>query len=317
MEMTNKILVVDDDEDIVRLIRVRLISNNFNVVTASDGHQALEKVREHYPQIIILDVHMPGLDGYSFVRELKNDSFKEYHPTIIILTGKDTVGDIFDFKGNKNLEKIKDRKLKDLFSFEGIKDYISKPFTGPDLLEKVRNYAKMPNVVTNVKKEEKEVERCVSEFEPKVYRNYSRGFMNKHKCRTKIEDEDSIFTLDDGLELEVNPVNDNCTNNHKITATLVIKVLRNKADTKSEIKKIEVVLDKTEEGIYSASILKGFDQESFSKKIIFMPQSLAKLTIKMSCSKEGEVISSKYWTYTFKVAESSAAVKLQKMIFER
>jgi two-component system KDP operon response regulator KdpE len=67
-----KIMVVDDDPDIVYIIRSRLIREGYEVVEASSGEEALEKVKEVLPNIVLLDVMMPGMDGWETCRRIKS-----------------------------------------------------------------------------------------------------------------------------------------------------------------------------------------------------------------------------------------------------
>jgi CheY-like chemotaxis protein len=119
--MAKKILVVDDDPITLRLVESELVSYNYKVVTASDGKEGLEKARNQMPDLIVLDIIMPKMDGYTFVREIKADSSLKHIP-IIILTAKD--------------------KMKDLFEIEGIEDYLVKPFNPQDLLNRIETYFK-------------------------------------------------------------------------------------------------------------------------------------------------------------------------------
>lgn len=84
-----KVLVVDDEPDVVSLLEVLLTSYNYSVITASDGQQALEKARAERPDLLILDVMLPKLDGYKVARMLKFDENFSKIP-IIMLTAKVT-----------------------------------------------------------------------------------------------------------------------------------------------------------------------------------------------------------------------------------
>ena len=77
------ILVVDDDPDLVESISMKLESKNYRVAAAYDGVEALEKIKEEKPALIILDVMMPRKNGYELCRELKED--EEYKEIIIVL----------------------------------------------------------------------------------------------------------------------------------------------------------------------------------------------------------------------------------------
>jgi DNA-binding response OmpR family regulator len=101
-----KILVVDDDPDIAGLLKRFLEAKDRCVQTASDGPQALELFREDAPDLVILDVVLPGMDGWTILKKIREQS----QTPVLMLTGKDTPTDA----------------AKGLFS--GADDYIAKPF---------------------------------------------------------------------------------------------------------------------------------------------------------------------------------------------
>jgi CheY-like chemotaxis protein len=68
-----RILVVDDDPEIVTMLSTRLTKRGYQVTTANDGHQALELAKKHLPDIVLLDVMMPGKSGWEVARALKQD----------------------------------------------------------------------------------------------------------------------------------------------------------------------------------------------------------------------------------------------------
>ena len=114
--MPKKILVIDDEKDIVNLLASRLKANRYEVVTAFDGDEGLEKLKTEKPDLVILDILMPKTDGYTFVREFKTMIDLKDVP-IIVLTAKEM--------------------MRDLFKMEGITDYIVKPFVADELIEKL------------------------------------------------------------------------------------------------------------------------------------------------------------------------------------
>ena len=116
MAETKKILVADDEQQLALAIQIRLQSKGYTVVTASDGRQALELAATERPDLIILDVLMPVMDGYSCLREL-NTRFGRGKIPVIILTARD--------------------RMKDLFELEGIEDYVIKPFDHEDLIVRI------------------------------------------------------------------------------------------------------------------------------------------------------------------------------------
>jgi two-component system alkaline phosphatase synthesis response regulator PhoP len=87
-----RVLVVDDEADLVRILQFGLQSIGYHVETASDGQEALKKAREMKPDIILLDLMLPKLDGYKVCRLLKFDERYKNIP-IIILSARTQEGD--------------------------------------------------------------------------------------------------------------------------------------------------------------------------------------------------------------------------------
>ena len=113
-----KILLVDDEPSVLKMLSRRLQESHYDVVTASDGIQALDILPTIKPDLIISDIMMPNMDGYTFITKLRNQPALANIP-VIILTAKD--------------------KMQDLFLFKGVKtcDYIVKPFETEELLQKI------------------------------------------------------------------------------------------------------------------------------------------------------------------------------------
>jgi CheY-like chemotaxis protein len=117
------LLVVDDNSDNVEILRAFLSSRGFDVQTATDGRSALARLEELKPDLVLLDVMMPGMDGWEVCRVIKQ------HPTlgetkVVMVTAKGGFED--KFEGLRS----------------GADDYVVKPVDFPELLEKVqRNLA--------------------------------------------------------------------------------------------------------------------------------------------------------------------------------
>lgn len=118
-KMRKKILAVDDERHIVRLIEVNLLRQGYDVVTAFDGKEALEKVETEHPDLVILDVMMPYMDGFEALKCLKKDPATRDIP-VIMLTAKAMDSDIYH--GWQS----------------GVHCYLTKPFSPPELLSFVR-----------------------------------------------------------------------------------------------------------------------------------------------------------------------------------
>ena len=113
------ILVADDDPEIRSLLGIRLRKSGYEVIDAADGEQTLERVREHYPDLLVLDVMMPTKNGWEVAKELRNDDrFKDIG--IVMLTA---IGE----------------KINEMTSpLYGADEFIDKPFEFADLESKIR-----------------------------------------------------------------------------------------------------------------------------------------------------------------------------------
>ena len=115
-----RILVVDDEPDLVQLVSIRLQAAGYEVTSAYDGQQALDRVKESKPDLIILDLMLPKMDGYKVCRLLKFDERYQKIPVLI-------------FTARAQAEDIK------LAMDCGADAYLTKPFEAPVLLEKLRD----------------------------------------------------------------------------------------------------------------------------------------------------------------------------------
>jgi two-component system, OmpR family, alkaline phosphatase synthesis response regulator PhoP len=93
--MPLKILVCDDERHIVRLIQVNLERQGYTVVTAFDGKEGLEKIRAEKPNLVVLDVMMPYMDGFEVLKTLRREPETEALP-VIMLTAKAQDKDVFE-----------------------------------------------------------------------------------------------------------------------------------------------------------------------------------------------------------------------------
>jgi DNA-binding response OmpR family regulator len=108
------ILVAEDDEDILALVVFDLEDEGYEVLTARDGQEAVALALERHPDLILLDVAMPGLDGYEVTRRLRADESTRATP-VVLLTARAQVKDV-------------------IAGFEaGANDYVTKPFRPDEL----------------------------------------------------------------------------------------------------------------------------------------------------------------------------------------
>ena len=118
-----KILVVDDEAELVKAIKIRLELAGFEVFAAYDGHEALEKVRQNQPDLIILDLMLPKIDGFKVCRMLKFDEKYKNIP-IVMLTAR---------------AQESDEKMGEEVGADG---YIMKPFDHKIVLAKIKELLK-------------------------------------------------------------------------------------------------------------------------------------------------------------------------------
>jgi two-component system cell cycle response regulator DivK len=121
--MSKRVLVVDDQEDNRRILRDLLETVGYAVIEAEDGEQAVSLAQEHVPDLILMDIQLPVMDGYEATRRIKAEPALKAIP-VIAVTSYALSGD--------------DEK-----AFEaGCEAYVTKPFSPKALLAKVREYLK-------------------------------------------------------------------------------------------------------------------------------------------------------------------------------
>jgi DNA-binding response OmpR family regulator len=116
-----KILIVDDEEDILHYLKKRLERAGFNVFTASCGRECLEIANSHDPDLVLLDIIMPFMDGYEVIKKLRESSKTKYTPILMHSVRKET----------KSIFKCIEL---------GSVDYITKPVSFEELLRVIRRY---------------------------------------------------------------------------------------------------------------------------------------------------------------------------------
>lgn len=113
-----KILVVDDSATDQQYLRELLTAKGFQVVTASGGEEGVSKAKSEKPDLILMDVVMPGLNGFQATRQLSQDEATKHIPVIICTTKHQETDRIWGMK-------------------QGARDYVTKPVDGADLLAKI------------------------------------------------------------------------------------------------------------------------------------------------------------------------------------
>lgn len=118
-----KLLIIDDEVQLIQMLQIRLEANDYEIVTANDGVDGVEKVKRENPDLIILDIMMPKMDGYEVCKILKNDPQYSKIPIIFLSA-----------RAQEDNMKIGEEKSADAF--------VKKPFETADLLSKIKELLK-------------------------------------------------------------------------------------------------------------------------------------------------------------------------------
>ncbi|MEK6564484.1 MAG: response regulator transcription factor [Candidatus Omnitrophota bacterium] len=114
-----KILVVEDNKDIQKLLRLNLIQENFEVIQAFDGEEGLSLAKESSPDLILLDINLPKINGIELCRQLKSNPALRHIPILILTVRKEEVDRIIGFE-------------------LGAEDYVAKPFSPRELILRIK-----------------------------------------------------------------------------------------------------------------------------------------------------------------------------------
>lgn len=119
--MARKILIVDDEPDILRATKVRLISLGYDVITASDGKDVIAIIQTGMPDLVLLDLWLPGMSGDEICLKLKADDKLKHIPVVMF-----TASSNFDISN----------KVREI----GANGYLIKPFTSEELIQTIKKF---------------------------------------------------------------------------------------------------------------------------------------------------------------------------------
>jgi len=176
--MKKKILIVEDEEQIVQLIKNRLDSTLYHVDIALDGKKALLKINENNYDLITLDIMLPHVDGFEITKMIRK---KSYQTLIVMVSALDT--DEFKIKG---------------YNY-GVDDYMSKPFSAKELSVKIKSLLKrreelsslkskhLSNIILNEEAKEVSVNGFKIKFTPSEYLILATLINNKNRVYSRAE----------------------------------------------------------------------------------------------------------------------------------
>ena len=153
--MSKKILVVDDEKPISDIIKFNLEKEGYEVVVAFDGEEALEKVESEKPDLLVLDLMLPKIDGLEVAKQVR----AKYTTPIIMATAK-----------NSELDKVLGLEL-------GADDYVTKPFSNRELVARVKANLRRQEVVTSAVEDGREADIQIGDLtiHPDAYTVTKRG----------------------------------------------------------------------------------------------------------------------------------------------
>lgn len=154
MEQRNKILIVDDNVELVKLMEFNLSLLGFHVLSAFDGEEALKKIDEAKPDLILLDITMPKMDGYEVCRRIKENKETRLIPVVLITAlGK------------------KEEKIKGLEA--GANDFLTKPVDESELIARINALIKLKTITEELESVENILFTLVNVIDAKD--SYTRG----------------------------------------------------------------------------------------------------------------------------------------------
>jgi CheY-like chemotaxis protein len=118
--MPRKIMVVDDEENVLTLVKAVLDQEGFNVMAVISGQECLKKLKDAKPELILMDMMMPGMSGRETVEKIRADPKNKSIKIIFVTVAR------FSEVGKETLGKLK------------VSDYITKPFDNEDLVKRVK-----------------------------------------------------------------------------------------------------------------------------------------------------------------------------------
>jgi len=170
--MSKRLLVVDDEPNLLRAVAACLRGEGFDVVTARSGAEALVRVAETVPDLVVSDIRMPGMDGYQLARQLRSSPRTALTP-VVFLTAKDETAD--------RIEGFR----------TGVDAYLTKPFEPDELVAVIRSildrvqrtHAEIARLVGSAQAEAAQAlpfhDEALTEAEERVAEAVARGLSNK------------------------------------------------------------------------------------------------------------------------------------------
>lgn len=169
-----EVMIIDDEEDLRELIETMLVKKGYDVLKAENGEKALDILEDKTPNLILLDIHMPGLDGWKTLKEMERRGITENSPVIMF-----TVEELTFVKMLR----------KDI---EGLVGYIEKPFERKKLLKIIKEYIEKTEQIRDLRKKiEKNPEG--GDYMAEAYEAWSRSQMIHERFLEKLKELENKY----------------------------------------------------------------------------------------------------------------------------
>lgn len=169
LEKTARILVVDDHPDNIELLKARLEARGYEIDTAEDGEEALRKVFERPPHLVLLDVMMPKMDGFEVVRRIKANTDLPFVP-VIMQTALDSTQDIVEGLN------------------AGADDYITKPLNFAELEARVKSLLRIKALQESLEERERQLEEINEKLQRMSMTDGLTGIANRRALEERLRD---------------------------------------------------------------------------------------------------------------------------------
>ena len=143
--MGTRVLVAEDNPDSLQLVSDILVSLGYTPVLATNGRHALEKLREYTPELILLDVNMPEMDGFAALEQIKNDPVTAKIPVIMLTAQSDVDSRVIGLQ-------------------LGADDYLAKPFHARELIERIHTRLRAKSVTDDLRAQREQIRRVFERF---------------------------------------------------------------------------------------------------------------------------------------------------------
>jgi diguanylate cyclase (GGDEF)-like protein len=173
--MPHRILIIDDDPNTARIVRTWFKKEPYEILAAENGEKGLQIALRERPDLILLDLKMPGMDGFSVARELKDDAHTRHTPVLVLTACRDVDAKVEAFNA-------------------GTEDYVTKPFTVEELDARIRSMLKRRDLLSGLESTIQSLHDTNAQLEQLLMVDEKTGLYNFREFRRRLRAEWSRAT---------------------------------------------------------------------------------------------------------------------------